>query len=197
MKNNIGRMGYGALRSMLMRQQPIMEKLAERYGETEPEALLEAIFDGSMENTSAQNNIGAYECDICGEYADMLLQAMMLKGMVPGFDIDRELEDPRFSHLVLRPPHGAGFSLEEAYHALHRAEAEEAARRKQLNLAGYAAKKTAQKLANAIISGGMRPGENGIGGYAAVIAATDPCKLSREERAEIRRRVNSGEKIHW
>ncbi len=196
MNNNIGRMGYGALRSKLMRQQPIMDRLAEKYGVTDPETLLELIFEGAQHGSVHAESMPD-ECDICREYADMLLQAIMLRDSIPGFDLDSELSDPRFSHLVLQPPHGAGLSLEAAYGTLHRAEAEEAARMKQLQLAGYAARNTARKLANAIMSGGMRPMENGTGAYAAVITATDPRKLSREERADIRRRVNSGEKIHW
>lgn len=192
MKNDFGRMGYGALRSMLMRQQPIMDKLHERYGEMEPEALLEAIFNGSMEAGEPIE-----ECDACRDYAHMLMQAMALKELIPGFDLDAEIADPRFSHLVLTPPHGAGLTLEDAYHALHRRQAEEDMRIRQLQLAGYAAKKTAEKLARAIMSGGMRPAENGMTAAAAAIARTDPATLSREERAEIRRRVNSGEKIHW
>lgn len=196
MNNTIGKMGYGALRNRLMRQQPIMDKLAEHYGEHEPEALLDLIFKGAQEGC-IQSEGAADDCGICQEYADMLLQALLLRESIPDFDIDTEAADPRFAHLVMQPPHGAGLSLEEAYHVLHRAETMEAMHKKQLQLAGYAARSAARKLADAIMSGSMRPVENGISGYASVITAIDPRKLSREERADIRRRVNSGEKIHW
>lgn len=193
MKNDFGRMGYGALRSALMRQQPIMEKLYERYGKNEPEALLEAIFADGAEAAPD----GADECEACREYADMLIQAVALSALIPGFDLDSEITDPRFSHLVLEPPHGAGLRLEDAYHALHREQALEEIKRSQLKLAGYAARSTAKKLAQAIMTGGMRPGEIGVGAAAAAYERIDPSKLSAEERADIRRRVNSGEKIHW
>lgn len=192
MKNNIGKMGYGALRNMLMRQQPIIDRLAERYGKPEPEELLELILAEEKPEAAEVD-----ECSICRDYADMLLQAIFLKHSVPGFDLDAELEDPRFGHLILQPPCGAGLSLEAAYHALHHAEAADAARREKYMLADHAARIAAQKLAMAVSSGGMRPAENGSGAHAAAVFAADPRRLTREERAEIRRRVNSGEKIHW
>jgi len=197
MKNDFAKLGYGALRSMLQRQQPLMKKLAEYYGSADPDELMKLAFEANQQGAPLKALTEEEECGACRDYAEILMQALALKELIPGFDLDEELTDPRFGIMIMQPPMGAGLSLEDAYHALHRRELEDSLHRQQLQLAGYAARSTARKLAAAIMSGGMRPNENGMNAAAAAYAEIDPRRLSPEERADIRRRVNSGEKIRW
>lgn len=59
----------------------------------------------------------------------------------------------------------------------------------------YAAQKSAQRIAASVQANGRRPAENGANGAAAATNKSDPRNLTKEDRAEIRRRVRNGEKI--
>lgn len=131
------------------------------------------------------------------EMTELLTAATALRETIPDFDIDREMQNPNFARLALKPPRGAGVPLENAYYAVHHAEIEQARRAQQYQSMQAAQQQTAQKLANAVMSGSMRPSENGSGGTAAAVTRSDPRTLTRQERAELRRRVQAGEKIYF
>ena len=59
----------------------------------------------------------------------------------------------------------------------------------------YAAERAAGQAARSIASGGRRVRENR--GGSSCVSRPDPRKLSSEELADIRRRVQSGEKIRF
>lgn len=131
------------------------------------------------------------------EMTELLTAATALKETIPDFDIDHEMQNPAFARLALKPPRGAGVPLESAYYAIHHAEIEEARKAQQYQSMQTAVKQTAQMVTNAVASGSMRPSENGSGGSAAAVTRSDPSTLTKQERAEIRRRVYAGEKISF
>ena len=131
------------------------------------------------------------------EMNELMTAAVALKATIPDFDINREMENPAFARMALKPPRGVGLPLESAYYAVHHAEIEQARRQQQYQSMQTAVHETTQKVANAVASGSMRPSENGMGGNAAAVTRSDPRTLSRQERAEIKRRVERGEKIYF
>lgn len=125
-------------------------------------------------------------------YARHLQEAAALKAEIPDFDLDVELGNKMFAGLLRD-----GFPLRNAYFAVHH---DDIMRQQQAQYAQYAqqaVQQTKQMTANAIASGTNRPVENGSGAAAGAVHVTDPAQLTREQRAEIRRRVNAGERIVW
>lgn len=129
------------------------------------------------------------------EVSELVQQAVALKATIPDFDLDREMENPAFARLALKPPRGAGVPLENAYYALHHQDIERARRQQQYQTTQAAVRQTAQMVSNAVASGTRRPAENGAGGASAAVTKSDPGTLTKAERAEVRRRVRNGEHI--
>lgn len=113
-------------------------------------------------------------------------QGEKLKKVFPNFDLRKELQDPRFARMT--SPSG-GLSVEDAYYAIHRAEIQAASMQ-------VAAQKTAQKMSNAIQAGQRRPAENGTSGKAASVTTFDYRTATKEQRAALKKRIYSGEKIY-
>lgn len=121
----------------------------------------------------------------------ILQQAEKFKEIVPGFDLVTEMQDPAFLQMI-RPPQmgGSGLSVETAYAALHY---------KDMMGAGMqsAAQQARLSAANNIRAGQARPQENGSATNSTVEVISDPRKLSKAHREEIRRRAEAGEKISF
>ncbi|MBE6990212.1 MAG: hypothetical protein E7426_05655 [Ruminococcaceae bacterium] len=106
-----------------------------------------------------------------------------IRAVYPGFRWQRELADPAFARLI-----GAGVDGRTAYEVVHR---EELLRRAMRYAAGRAVTQTARSIAS-----GARPvAENG--GRSAAVTRPDPRRLTPTELADIRRRVQNGEKIRF
>ena len=121
-------------------------------------------------------------------YSQLHQQGEALKKTFPSFDLNTELQNRHFAHLTSPM---VGMSVEDAYWAVHRRELQAAS-------AQAAAQKSQEKLSMAIQSGMGRPSENGARSVAPGLdVRMDPSKLSKQDRAEIRRRVAAGEKIHF
>lgn len=113
-------------------------------------------------------------------------QAEDAKKLYPGLDLRAEMQNPTFARLTSP---GVNIDVRTAYEVVHREELRGAEMK-------YAADKSAERMANAIRSGSMRPVENGLGGNQSTGAVkTDPKSLTRADREEIKRRVRLGEKI--
>lgn len=123
---------------------------------------------------------------IQAHYQRLVEQGQKVKEMFPTFDLQTELKNPDF--LKLTAP-GVGVDVMTAYQVIHRDEIQPAAMQ-------YAARKTQEKLAASIQANASRPVENGVGapGTQAEVRM-DPSKWSKEDRAEVRRRVARGERI--
>lgn len=116
----------------------------------------------------------------------LVQQAESAKQVYPGFDLTKEIQNPDFVRLT-----AVGVDAKTAYEVIHKDEILSAGMQ-------YAVETAAQKVSNAVQAGQRRPTENGLGGSApAQIRITDPRKLTKEQRLEIRRQVANGKKIVW
>jgi hypothetical protein len=113
-------------------------------------------------------------------------QAEAMKKVFPNFDLRTELQNPAFVRMTSP---NVGISVEDAYYACHRQELQTAAMQ-------VAAQKTAQKISNDIQAGNRRPSENGTTGQAPSVTTFDYRSASPEQRAALKARIRSGEKIY-
>lgn len=111
-------------------------------------------------------------------------QAEDIRRVYGGFDWQREMRDPTFGRLI-----ATGVDGRTAYEVVHSRELLAQAMR-------YGAKRAAEQCSRAIASGGRRVAENGGHGSSAV-TRTDPKALDSAQLADIRRRVQQGEKIRF
>ena len=106
-------------------------------------------------------------------YRELMAQAEAVRMRYPGFDLERELENPVFARLIQ-----SGVDPCTAYEVVHRREQEERRQRLAEN-AG-------------------RPQENGLANASlATVSKPDPKALTRAERKLLRRRAARGEEIIW
>jgi hypothetical protein len=88
---------------------------------------------------------------------------------------------------------GVGLSVADAYYAVHRNEIQAASMQ-------VAAKKTAEKLSNAIAANSGRPQENGTSSQAPSVSTFDYRKMSKAQREDLKRRIRDaaarGEKLY-
>lgn len=118
-------------------------------------------------------------------YAGWMDEASSLKQVYPGFDLNTELQNPRFVDLLR-----SNIDVRTAYEVIHKDEIIPAAMQ-------FTARQVEQKLTNRIMSGQNRPQENGLGNRSPAVVKSDVSQLSKEDRAEINRRVAMGEKIRF
>lgn len=118
-------------------------------------------------------------------YASWMKQADATKSVYPSFDLQAEMQNPRFVDLLK-----SNVDVRTAYEVLHKDEIIPAAMQ-------FTAQKVEQKLTNKIIANGARPTENGINSQSAAQVKSDVSQLSKADRAEIARRVARGEKISF
>ena len=130
------------------------------------------------------------------EYGDLMQQAAAMQANYPDFNLENEMANSQFGRLVLKPPRGLGWSVEDAYYAVHRREIMAQMQQQQRQYAQQAVQQAQQKTANAIASGSRRPVENGVAATAASIPGESPRNWTKAERDRVRREVNSGKKIY-
>ena len=112
-------------------------------------------------------------------------QARELQSIYPGFDLDREMENPEFERLAWR----AGVPLRTAYEVVHKDEILGTGMQ-------YAVQQTMEKASHAIQSGSMRPSESGLSSQStSVVGQKSPRNWTKEERDEIVARVKRGERV--
>ena len=103
----------------------------------------------------------------------------------PQMDYFEEIKNPTFRTMI-----NNGFSVLNAYETVHREEV-----RAQIREA--AIKETTEKMSRSIASGTARPTEGGVSGSSATKFVTDPTNLTKEQRADVKRRARRGERIIW
>lgn len=111
----------------------------------------------------------------------LVRQGDELKKVYPGFDLQKELQNPDF---VKWTSPGFGLTAEQAYYALHYKEIQAAT-------AQAVVKETTKRISNDIQSGQRRPAENGASGQAPSVATFDYRKASREQREAFKKRILS------
>ena len=119
------------------------------------------------------------------DVARWMEQANEAKKTFPTLDLGEELKNPQFIGLLK-----SGVDVGTAYFAMHHDNLVPQAMQ-------FTAKQVEQKLTNKLIANGARPSENGINSQASAIVKSDVSQLSKEDRAEIIRRVARGEKIRF
>ena len=129
----------------------------------------------------------AQQTQIQRHLENMVRQGEELKQLYPGFNLEAELQNPAF--LRLTAP-GVGVDVRTAYEVVHRDEMRGAEMQ-------FAAQKAAQRVSASVAANAKRPAENGMKGSSAAINKSDPSQLTKADRAEIRRRVQAGEKIYF
>lgn len=111
--------------------------------------------------------------------------AEKVKELYPSFDLRAEMQNDDFRGLLKK-----GVPVQKAFELIHMDEITEAAARN-------AAKTASEQMQANIKSRAARPSENGTSSKSAVIVKNDVGNLTREERAEIARRSQRGEKIKF
>ncbi len=119
-------------------------------------------------------------------FAKLQQQAAELKQLYPGFDLEAELQDPRF--LKMTAP-GMDIDVRTAYEAVHRDELRGAEMQ-------YATQRTANRISAAVQAGQRRPSENSVTrGSVAVNTTNDPSRMTKEYRQQLIERARRGERI--
>ena len=118
-------------------------------------------------------------------YAQWMQQAEDAKKVYPSFDIKAEMNNPKFVDLLR-----SNIDVRTAYEVLHKDDIIRGAMQ-------FTAQTVESKLSKKIASNGARPTENGRSSQSAAVVKSDVSQLSKEDRAEIIRRVQRGEKIRF
>lgn len=133
-------------------------------------AVLRSAYTQRSRNAYAQQQFDAWS-----------KQGEALKEQYPDFDMNTEVQNPRFRQLLM-----SGLKVEEAHLLLHRQEILE-----------QAARDMHSRIANSMQHPATRPPENGTGGRSSAITKSDVASMSRADREAIRRRAARGERIKF
>lgn len=149
---------------------------------------VQRILDGRLRALRQENEALRHQAEERRSFeegcvARLAQEAESIRAVYGGFDWQRELRDPVFAQLI-----AAGIDGRTAYETAHRQELMAQAMR-------YAVRRSREQMSRAMAGGARRVGENG-GGSGAVTRA-DPKALTSAELAEIRARVQRGEKIRF
>ena len=134
---------------------------------------------------TSQTQPGSQEQAANRQYAVWAQQAEQARQLYPNLDMNVESKNPRFRQLLR-----SGVDVASAYLVIHQQEILPAAMR-------HTARVVEQKMVDKFLSSGGRPMENGISAQAPAVSKTDVSKLTKSERAEIRKRAAMGEKIRF
>lgn len=201
--------GYDELKQANASQQEIIDRLSTKYGTADLTQLAQAI-----DNDTA---MWEQEADKAGmtteqfikfqqlqrqsqqlmrqeqeraeqEQRNQRIQAMQaeaetVKQQYPNFDFFNEMENERFFAMIQ-----AGVPMADAYRAMHFDEL-------QSMTATTAARQAETAVAANVRANGLRPKENGARQQSSFTVKSDPSKFTRQDRAEIARRVANGETI--
>lgn len=118
-------------------------------------------------------------------YAGWMQESESLKGIYPSFDLQSELQNPRFTDLLRN-----NIDVRTAYEVIHKDEIIPTAMQ-------FTAKQVKQQITNSLRANQARPSENGLGNSSPVITKSDVSQLSKADRQEIARRVARGERISF
>ena len=160
-------------------QDDFAELIRGRY-KAQFDARVQKILDGRLRGLRQENARLRQETQA---HRERQAGALLRRQVYPDFDWKRELASPQFGRLVT-----AGVDGQTAYEIAHRQEFLKAAM-------AYAAAQARSQTARAIASGGGRVAENR--GGSRTVTRSDPKSLSSRELADIRRRVQDGEKIRF
>lgn len=179
-----GTQDIAEIRKAILKDNGKVEQLADEAGMSVEQYLAyqDTMRQNAKYQAAEQERIAQEESDRI--YEDWMQQAEELKADYPGFDLEAEVENPAFLDLIKNP----NIDIRTAYEALHLQDILQ-------GTASHVAEAVRNNTVNTIRSRGMRPAENGLAEQPGIVRKSDPSKLSRADRAEIARRVASGESI--
>lgn len=150
----------------------------DQYRQMQMTAAENVKLRGAMREQAVNEQIAAWHQEAEG-----------LKEKYPDFDLMREIRNPLFASLISSKNEATRLSLQAAYEACHVEEMRQMAARQ-------AAKTAEANTLHAIRAGAHRPREAGSGAEAAVAPGKiDITRLTRNERRELERRAERGERI--
>ena len=106
-----------------------------------------------------------------------------VKAVYPDFDLGTESKNPQFISMLK-----AGVPVQHAYEVIHMDEI-------KAGVAQSTARQTEKQVVDGIRAKGNRPAENGTSSQSAFTVKDDPHKWTKQDRAEVARRVARGETI--
>lgn len=118
-------------------------------------------------------------------YEDLSAQARNLSEVYPSFDLAKELNNPAFANLLRIP----SVDMQTAYELTHKEEILPA-------VIAAAVQETQKRIANGMLTGSVRPKENGTAAQSTPVIRQTVSTFSKEQMEDICRRVQRGEKIY-
>ena len=148
---------------------------------------LKAVKKMERENAALKEQMSAKENREQADqlYAKWMEQAEKTKQVYGNFDLKTETQNSDFVQLLK-----SGVDVKTAFEVVHKDEILADAMR-------FASNETRDKLSASIRANGRRPSEGGIGGGVPTVVKADVTKLTKQDRAEIARRVRMGERISF
>ena len=183
-------MDYDALAKKINDDDSYYEDKALEMGVSVETAKKIDQMERNTEREKTQNERTLQEQKIQQHFIKLEQQSEAMKTVFPNFDLRKELQNPAFARMTSP---NVGISVEDAYYAIHRNEIQTASMQ-------IAAKKTAEKISNAIQSGSRRPDESGVSSQAPSVNTFDYRNASREQREALKQRIRQaaarGEKLY-
>lgn len=183
-------MDYEALAKAINDDDAYYEDKALEMGVSVETAKKVDQMERDTERQKAQEQRTLQEQKIQQHFVKLEQQAEAMKKIFPNFDLRKELQNPNFARMTSP---NVGISVEDAYYAIHRNEIQAAAMQ-------VTARKTAEKISNAIQSGSRRPDESGVSSQAPSVSTFDYRNASRDQREALKKRIRDaaarGEKLY-
>ena len=171
--------GHKALTQKMEALTPALQQLAERFG-VDPEDV--SALTRALETAGQASDPQA----AAHKQADTWAQQAFATGQAYGsFDLQQELQDPRFARLLQ-----AGLDVQTAYEALH-------GREHFSQALAYTAMQMEKAFAGKLSAAQNRPTESGMGAGSAAVVRNDVSQMSRTDRDAIIHRVRKGETIRF
>lgn len=199
------------LEQQVARNKPVLDLLMQRYGiaDGDPAKLMAAVENDNAYWSEAAEEAGmsveqykqfqklqrdnaalleAQRRTQSQQQAQQKLQqwyseAEQVRQLYPSFDLTAEVKNPQFLS-VLR----AGVPVQHAYEVIHMEDI-------KAGVAAMQAQATEKKVVASVRAKGARPPENGTAAQSGFTIKDDVSKLTKQDRADIARRVARGETI--
>lgn len=204
------------LQETIDKQSGVMERLIQKFGVEDPDELCKAIdndnafweaaaVDAGMDvETFKKLRIAQREAEAGRkfregierqrqaqeQYSRWVDEANELKAIYPEFDLETELKNPDFRKIIGQPNQQYAISMKQAYEIIHHDEIINGIRQ-------TTADETQKRVVDNVRSRGTRPVEGAVHSQSGVVVKSDVTKLTKEDRAEIAKRVLRGETISF
>ena len=132
----------------------------------------------NLRNREAEQKKASHEALL----AKLKAQEQEARQLYPKLSLVEEAKDPRFVELLK-----CGLDVRSAFEIIHKDEIIAASME-------YAAREMERMMSNKILAAGLRPMENG-GNHGPALTKVDVKAMSRQDRKDMIRRVQAGEKI--